>query len=85
MAQVHYDKQGRILVLTLEGDNDLNIGTVGPALYDRLEEYAADDDLWCCIITGAGQRAFSAGGNLQVMAAAGGPGGGRCGTRRRRT
>src|SRR4051794_21582701 len=74
MAQVHYDKQGRILVLTLEGDNDLNIGTVGPALYARREESAADDDLWCCVITGAGSRAFSAGGNLQVMAAAGGPG-----------
>jgi enoyl-CoA hydratase/carnithine racemase len=74
MGQVHYEKDGRIVVLTLEGDNDLNIGMVGPALYERLDEYAADDELWCCIVTGAGTRAFSAGGNLQVMAAAGGLG-----------
>jgi enoyl-CoA hydratase/carnithine racemase len=74
MGLVHYDRRGRTVVLTLEGDNDLNIGMVGPALYERLDEYAADDALWCCIITGAGTRAFSAGGNLQGMAAAGGPG-----------
>ena len=50
----------------------LNIGMVGPELYERLADYADDDELWCCIITGAGPRAFSAGGNLQHMAAAGG-------------
>ena len=76
MAKVHYDKHGRVVVMTLEGDNDLNIGMVGPELYERLADYAADDDLWCGIVTGAGPRAFSAGGNLQRMSASGGPPGG---------
>jgi enoyl-CoA hydratase/carnithine racemase len=74
MGKVHYDKQGRTVVLTMEGDNDLNIGMVGPELYEHLADYADDDELWCCVITGAGPRAFSAGGNLQHMAASGGPG-----------
>jgi enoyl-CoA hydratase/carnithine racemase len=74
MAKVHYDKQGRTVVLTMEGDNDLNIGMVGPELYERLADYADDDELWCCVITGAGQRAFSAGANLQRMATSGGSG-----------
>jgi E-phenylitaconyl-CoA hydratase len=37
----------------------------GPELHERLAEYDQDDDLRCCIVTGAGTRAFSAGGNLK--------------------
>lgn len=76
MATVHYEKRGRTVLITLEGDNDLNIGMISRDLHDRLAEYARDDDLWCCIVTGAGTRAFSAGGNLQRMTASGGPPGG---------
>jgi enoyl-CoA hydratase/carnithine racemase len=64
MAQVRYEKHGHTVVLTMEGDNDLNLGMAGPPLHERLTEYAADDELRCCIVTGAGARAFSAGGNL---------------------
>jgi enoyl-CoA hydratase/carnithine racemase len=67
---VHYDKRAdHIVVMTLEGDNDLNIGTVNAGLHDRIDEYAADDELWCAIITGAGTRAFSAGGDMKRRAA----------------
>jgi enoyl-CoA hydratase/carnithine racemase len=64
MATVHYEKRGRTVVITLEGDNDLNLRMINPELHARLAEYAEDDELRCCIVTGAGTRAFSAGGNL---------------------
>ena len=73
MAAVHYEKRDKTVLITLEGDNDLNIGMISDGLHDRLAEYNEDPGLWCCIVTGAGTRAFSAGGNLQRMAASGGP------------
>jgi enoyl-CoA hydratase/carnithine racemase len=75
MAKIHYDRHGRTVVITMEGDNDLNLGTVGPDLNHCLATYAEDDELWCCVVTGAGQRAFSAGADLQRMGNAGGAAG----------
>jgi len=69
MATIHYDKRDHIVIITMEGDNVLNIGVVSGELHERIDEYAADDDLWCAIITGAGQRAFSAGGDANRRAA----------------
>jgi enoyl-CoA hydratase/carnithine racemase len=70
MPTVHYEKRDdHIVIMTLAGDNDLNIATVGPLLYDKIDDYSADDDLWCAIITGAGTRAFSAGGDMKRRAA----------------
>src|SRR6266542_1506479 len=69
MATVHYDKSDHIVIMTMEGDNDLNIGMGGAHLHDRIADYAADDDLWCAIITGAGTRAFSAGGDAKRRSA----------------
>ncbi len=65
MATVHYEKRERVVLLTMEGDNDLNLGMVGAELHERLADYANDDELRCCIVTGAGERAFSAGANLK--------------------
>ena len=70
MAKIHYDKHGATVVITMEGDNDLNLGMTGPELHERLAEYEEDDELRCCIVTGAGNRAFSAGGNLKRSAEA---------------
>jgi len=69
MPTIHYEKRDHIVTMTMEGDNDLNIGVVSEPLHDRIEEYAADDDAWCAIITGAGTRAFSAGGDAKRRAA----------------
>lgn len=69
MATIHYEKRGHIVVITMEGDTDLNIAVAGVDLHRRLGEYADDDDLWCAVITGAGQRAFTAGGNANRRAA----------------
>src|SRR5437773_5509081 len=70
MPVIRYDKRDdHIVVITMEGDNDLNIAVVNTELHDRIDQYAADDDLWCAIITGAGTRAFSAGGDANRRAA----------------
>jgi len=62
---IGYERQGRTAVITLAGEGDLNLGAVGPELHERLAEYRDDPELWCAIITGAGERAFSAGANLK--------------------
>jgi E-phenylitaconyl-CoA hydratase len=69
---IHYERQGRIVLITMQGDNDLNLGCVGQELHERLLEYRDDDELWCAVVTGAGERAFSAGADLKATAARGG-------------
>lgn len=73
MATLHYDKHGHTVVITMEGDNDLNLRMTGPELHKRLAEYDQDDELRCCILTGAGVRAFSAGGDVKRPRAPRGP------------
>jgi enoyl-CoA hydratase/carnithine racemase len=68
---IHYEKQGRTVLITLEGDSELNLGVVSDELHARLQEYRDDDELWCAVVTGAGQKAFSAGANLKNLAARG--------------
>ena len=40
-------------------------------LAEVFDEFCADDDQWVAIITGAGERAFSAGNDLKYLAAGG--------------
>ncbi len=76
MAKIHYEKRDQVVLITMEGDNDLNLGVVfGGELHERLADYVQDDELRCCIVTGSGTRAFSAGGNLNDAAASGRVGG----------
>jgi E-phenylitaconyl-CoA hydratase len=67
MPTIHYEKREHVALITMEGDTDLNLGVVGPELFERLEEYRRDDALWCAVVTGAGARAFSAGADLHSM------------------
>jgi E-phenylitaconyl-CoA hydratase len=62
---IHYERRDRTVLITLEGETDLNLGAVGQELHARLIDYRDDDELWCAVITGAGERAFSAGANLK--------------------
>jgi len=72
MPTIHFERQDRIALITLQGDNDLNLGCVDRELHQRLLEYRDDDELWCAVVTGAGERAFSAGADLKATAARGG-------------
>ena len=62
-----YEKKGHIALVTLNRPHRLN-ALHPPAhqeLSDAWADYMADDDLWVAILTGAGERAFSAGSDLK--------------------
>lgn len=63
-------REGHVEVLTLnrpEARNAINLATAR-ALSDALDQCAADDDVWVVIVTGAGDKAFSAGMDLKAFA-----------------
>jgi len=66
-------RDGRILTVAIDRPAVMN--SLHPPANFELEkvfdEFAADDDLWVAIITGAGDRAFSAGNDLKFQAQAG--------------
>jgi enoyl-CoA hydratase/carnithine racemase len=72
------DRDGRILTVTIDRPEVMN-AVHPPAnieLGEVFDEFCADDELWVAIITGAGERAFSAGNDLKYQAAGGGELGG---------
>lgn len=70
MPITHRELRGdHVVLLTLEGESDLNLGVVNEALYHRLTEFRDDATLRCAVVVGAGTRAFSAGGDLKAMPA----------------
>ncbi len=63
------EKRGKIAIITINRPDQLNpLGKAGDgdAFVEVTKELAADKELRCCILTGAG-RAFSAGGDLKAM------------------
>jgi enoyl-CoA hydratase/carnithine racemase len=65
------EDEGRLRVVTLNRPEVLNAlhADANDELSEVWDEFAARDDLWVGIITGAGGRAFSAGNDLKVQAA----------------
>ncbi len=66
---VSYERDGKIAYLTIQGRTDLNLfapDTVYLPLYDALVQYGQDEEAWCAILTGEGNKAFSAGGDLKA-------------------
>ena len=67
---VLYEKKERIAYVTLNRPERLN--AIHPPASVELDhiwaDYMADDDLWVAILTGAGDRAFSAGADLKYRA-----------------
>jgi crotonobetainyl-CoA hydratase len=63
--------EGRLRIVTLNRPEVMN--ALHSAAHHELEavwdEFAAREDLWVGIVTGAGERAFSAGNDLKVQAA----------------
>jgi enoyl-CoA hydratase/carnithine racemase len=67
-----YEKKGHIAYVTInrpEVMNALHYDT-GVELSEIFNDFKQDDESWVAILTGAGQRAFSAGNDLKATAAA---------------
>jgi len=67
MAAVLYEKEGRIAIMTLNRPEALNAqnSELGQGLRDAMVDFRDDPELWVAIITGAGDRAFSAGADIK--------------------
>ena len=65
------EREGRVYIVTIDRPDVMN--SLHPPANQELEEvfdaFVADDDLWVAILTGAGDRAFSAGNDLKYTAA----------------
>jgi crotonobetainyl-CoA hydratase len=63
--------EGRLRIVTLNRPEVMNAlhSDAHQELEKVWDEFAASDDLWVGIVTGAGERAFSAGNDLKVTAA----------------
>ncbi|MBT2655948.1 crotonase/enoyl-CoA hydratase family protein [Bacillus sp. ISL-18] len=68
--KVLYEKRGRIAIITINRPEAMNAvdAEVWEGIRTALEDYAEDSNLWCAIITGAGDRAFCAGADLKAVA-----------------
>jgi enoyl-CoA hydratase/carnithine racemase len=71
MADLLVERLGHTTVFTLNRPEKMNaIGrSLGEEIRAGMEDFDADPDQYVAIITGAGDRAFSAGGDLTEMAA----------------
>jgi len=60
------EKDSGVAILTLNRPDKLNAmnGQLSSELHDAVTQMCADDDIGCIVITGAGERAFSAGGDI---------------------
>jgi enoyl-CoA hydratase len=69
MSKVLYDKQGHVVTITInrpEVMNALDFET-GDLLVEAWCRFRDDDDAYVAIITGAGDRSFSAGADLKMI------------------
>lgn len=66
---IHTSCDGRIFTITINRPEKMN--AVSPdtnfEMARAFDEFAADDDLWIAILTGAGDRAFCSGGDISRM------------------
>src|ERR1700727_2015748 len=63
---IRYETSGHVATLTINRPQVRNALTPDmlTALEEAFAEFSADDGLWVAILTGAGEAAFSAGGDL---------------------
>lgn len=68
---VLYEVRGRVALITInrpEAMNAINMD-VGTGLSEALTRFSANPELWAAVVTGAGDKAFSAGADLKAVAA----------------
>lgn len=68
-ADILLERRGALGLVTLNRPQALNAVTIGMvrALHPKLEEWAADPTIQAVAIRGAGERAFSAGGDIRQI------------------
>jgi len=75
------EKEGRLTIVTIERPDVMN--ALHPPgnfeLAEAFDDFASDPEQWVAIITGAGDRAFSAGNDLKYQASGGKMGGPKSG------
>ncbi len=69
---VIYEKKARIAYVTINRPEVMNAlhYEANVELYEIFNDFKQDDDVWVAILTGTGNRAFSAGNDLKATAAA---------------
>jgi E-phenylitaconyl-CoA hydratase len=69
MPSVLYEQKGRIVTITINRPDAMN--AIDPETHERLIEawtrFRDDPDAWVAILTGAGEKAFSAGADLKTL------------------
>ena len=67
---ISYQKKDRIAYVTIERPDRLNAlhPPANAELFDAFSDFRDDPDVWIAIITGSGERAFSAGNDLKYTA-----------------
>lgn len=67
-----YEKRGRVAIITINRPERMNAcdPETNHELYRAWIDFRDDEGLWVAILTGAGDRAFSAGNDLKAMAEA---------------
>lgn len=70
---IRYEKAGRIVWITINRPEVMNAlhPPANMELSQAFDDFAADSDAWVAIITGAGEKAFSAGNDLKYSASQG--------------
>ena len=66
---VDYKKEGKLAIFTLnrpEALNSINVQAVRE-LHEAMVDFRDDPDLWVGIVTGTGDKAFSAGADIKDM------------------
>src|SRR2546428_13782453 len=63
---IHVEKSEGVAILTMNRPEQLNAMSyqLSTELHDAVMRMGADDEVGCIVITGAGNRAFSAGGDI---------------------
>src|SRR4051812_38994027 len=67
------ERDGHVLIVTINRPEVMNAlhPPASAELSDVFDDFAADPDLWIAVVTGAGERAFSAGNDLKYQASGG--------------
>lgn len=70
MQFCRYEKKGHVAYVTITRPEVMNAlhGPANEELDQVWDDFAADDDLWIAVLTGEGDRAFSAGNDLKWTA-----------------